>query len=1172
MPSYHQRSFPPSLKRTMSTRPSYAVSEIGDDDAGDDHANEEESLLNLLNSSKISNSPSLSNIQRRRQSDGSSDEEVSLIQLMNNDLGKYSRQFSSDDIEVPLLQKMTLDVEECPESSSEVLHSGVWETYRLHQQNEKGKSVLDFLNIHTSNHSHSPSIGFSGHQEQVVVEDKNESLHELLSEETSVKNNAKYKDLYRLQLQLEAESTEEAIRKHLEVWNSARDRSDHETIPAVRRALASWFGPLTEAIELEQWLYLNNDYKTCTYNHLSVHGDKPTSIPDSDDKQDETSAPPRSVKDRSVYGPLLCLLPPKKIAVLLAHTALSMSLADRDGESKVLSLALQIAEVLEMEVNVSRALRVRAKERKRKVNSSNMEEGDDFNRGKQGMSRAHMESHEIDDQSDRDPIDRWAYSASHLQRFLDEISGGSSAGEQNSLKGVGRVRPVIVRKRCKEMLLAEGFVAEGMDEKGGYELSSLDAFVEWDPVKKVKLGAALLRLLLDHTTHSKSLRAGLGCATPEPAFQYLRKKNSNGKTHGCISIHPDLFRIAVEKELSLTSLQIPLSTRNDRVQPMVVPPKEWTDINNGGYETIKVPFMRTRHCKTQKESLYRADLSKVMEGLNVLGNIPWKINHLVLDTAWKCWENGVVLGDIPSKVDYEIPPLPMSNDYIDYKTLGDFEKKIQLESYRKYREALTKHNRFKQKNMDLHSLRCSAMLKLNQANKYKDFNEIFFPYNVDFRGRAYPVPPHLSIVGSDLCRALLMFANPKPLRKNGLYWLKVHLANLAGADKMSFDGRAQFADTNMDNIRATVNDPFGENDWWRKFDDPFQGLATCHEIVRAIDSGDPENYMCSLPVHMDGSCNGLQHYAALGRDRSGGKSVNLCVADKPQDVYIGVMHEVIRRVATDANEMISFDESKSDLTNEEKNLLKRVKSARLVNGLIDRGVVKRTVMTSVYGVTYIGAKNQISEKIEEKLEAKGYDIDEKEPEIHMACGYLASLTMEVMGQQFKGARQTMNWLTECARLIASQGQPVAFVSPIGVPVVQPYRQRRAFAVVTLLQNIMLTNDSDLLPLHRQRQVSAFPPNYVHSLDSSHMILTAVEMQKRGLHFSAVHDSYWTHPCDIEEMNVVLRESFIDLYNRPLLEELKNSWAVRYPSITFPDIPAPGELDLNDVRSAPYFFQ
>ena len=398
------------------------------------------------------------------------------------------------------------------------------------------------------------------------------------------------------------------------------------------------------------------------------------------------------------------------------------------------------------------------------------------------------------------------------------------------------------------------------------------------------------------------------------------------------------------------------------------------------------------------------------------------------------------------------------------------------------------------------------------------------------------------------------------------------LYTLIRADKMSFDGRANFADEHMDSIRAAVDDPFGENDWWTKFDDPFQGLATCHEIVNAIDSGDPANYMCHVPVHMDGSCNGLQHYAALGKDKDGGKAVNLCVADEPQDVYIGVMHEVVRRVKENADEMLPFDENSSDLTKSQQSQLKTANSARLVNGLIDRGVVKRTVMTSVYGVTFIGAKNQIGEKIEEKLEEQGHDIDEIESEINAACGYLASLTMEVMGQQFKGARSTMNWLTECARLIAAHGQPVSFISPIGVPVVQPYRRHRNFAVVTLLQTIILTNDSDVLPLHRQRQVSAFPPNYVHSLDSSHMLLTAIEMKKRGLHFSAVHDSYWTHPCDIEEMNVVLRESFIDLYNQPLLHDLKKTWEMRYPSIEFPDCPEEGDLDLNDVRLAPYFFQ
>ena len=172
----------------------------------------------------------------------------------------------------------------------------------------------------------------------------------------------------------------------------------------------------------------------------------------------------------------------------------------------------------------------------------------------------------------------------------------------------------------------------------------------------------------------------------------------------------------------------------------------------------------------------------------------------------------------------------------------------------------------------------------------------------------------------------------------------------------------------------------------------------------------------------------------------------------------------------------------------------------------------------------------------------------------------------------QGARQTMTWLAECARLIGAQGQPVSFISPIGVPVVQPYRQKRPFQVITLLQHITLTNDSDKLPLHRQRQVSAFPPNYVHSLDSSHMLMTAIEMEKRGLHFSAVHDSYWTHPCDVEALNSVLRDTFIELYKEPLLESLKQTWELRYPSITFPDLPQPGDLDLEEVRSAPYFFQ
>lgn len=62
---------------------------------------------------------------------------------------------------------------------------------------------------------------------------------------------------------------------------------------------------------------------------------------------------------------------------------------------------------------------------------------------------------------------------------------------------------------------------------------------------------------------------------------------------------------------------------------------------------------------------------------------------------------------------------------------------------------------------------------------------------------------------------------------------------------------------------------------WTEADSPWQLLAVCMDIAAAQRSGDPATYCSRLPVHQDGSCNGLQHYAALGRDAWGGSAVNL---------------------------------------------------------------------------------------------------------------------------------------------------------------------------------------------------------------------------------------------------------------------------------------------------------
>jgi DNA-directed RNA polymerase len=87
------------------------------------------------------------------------------------------------------------------------------------------------------------------------------------------------------------------------------------------------------------------------------------------------------------------------------------------------------------------------------------------------------------------------------------------------------------------------------------------------------------------------------------------------------------------------------------------------------------------------------------------------------------------------------------------------------------------------------------------------FEKFYFPHNVDFRGRAYPIPPNLNHIGDDLSRGLLMFDEAKPLGEHGLRWLKIHCANLAGYDKASFAERVAFIDEHIEDVFDSADKP-----------------------------------------------------------------------------------------------------------------------------------------------------------------------------------------------------------------------------------------------------------------------------------------------------------------------------------------------------------------------------
>ena len=101
------------------------------------------------------------------------------------------------------------------------------------------------------------------------------------------------------------------------------------------------------------------------------------------------------------------------------------------------------------------------------------------------------------------------------------------------------------------------------------------------------------------------------------------------------------------------------------------------------------------------------------------------------------------------------------------------------------------------------------------------------------------------------------------------------------------------------------------------------------------------------------------------------------------------------------------------------------------------------------------------------------------------------------------------------------------------------------SVSTVGSNIVLAEQDDTRPVRSNRQRMAFPPNFVHSLDSSHMFMTAIKCQRQGMDFASVHDSYWTHAADIENMNMELREAFIEMHQKPLLQEFRNDLCRMY---------------------------
>ncbi|KOX68053.1 DNA-directed RNA polymerase, mitochondrial [Melipona quadrifasciata] len=615
-------------------------------------------------------------------------------------------------------------------------------------------------------------------------------------------------------------------------------------------------------------------------------------------------------------------------------------------------------------------------------------------------------------------------------------------------------------------------------EEARYSLPSNFICLNWPMDVIVNIGKFLYNIILNDIMLQPEILKGQDLKYSIPEIYTLFR---NKETYLSEEIKPHPLVSKLYKTTHLETL-----TFDTLFFPSYGPPNPWISIYSGGYLITKTDFMRVDSNSSlhQLKITDSEQLFPIFDSLNQLSSMPWKVNTAILDIVIKIFQDGGSAElKVPQSISVLSPPNPIS-------------KNATVEE--KQKAAIAKAQ-YIQKKSDMYSLWCDTLYKLSIANHYR--NKIFWlPHNLDFRGRVYPVPPYLNHLSSDLGRSLLLFAKGKPLGPNGLDWLKLHVINLTSFKKgESVKERLKYANENMDNIIDSATKPLTGKMWWKQSEEPWQTLAACMEIANALKAPNAEEYISTFPVHQDGSCNGLQHYAALGKDQIGAESVNLYPFDIPKDVYSEVVSVVEAQRQIDAKNNITI--------------------AQILEGFIKRKVIKQTVMTTVYGVTKYGAKLQIAKQLR--------DIENFPKEyVWQASIYLTENTYSLR-KMFKSAREIQDWFTQCAQIISSTFyQNVEWITPLGLPVVQPYTKQQKFPKKRVKGN----EKPDTM-----KQRNAFAPNFIHSLDSTHMMLTGLNCYRNNVTFVSVHDCFWTHPCTADVMNKICREQFVVLHSELILE-------------------------------------
>ncbi|QOC54737.1 DNA-directed RNA polymerase [Aeromonas phage T7-Ah] len=698
-------------------------------------------------------------------------------------------------------------------------------------------------------------------------------------------------------------------------------------------------------------------------------------------------------------------------------------------------------------------------------------------------------------------------------------------------------------------------VEAGMLEEGQLQ-STHDT---WPKDEAFHVGVRLIELLIEST----------GMLTIERKFAGVPDKD-----HQAIHLTEEYVKALAGRAHALAGI-------NPLYQPTIVPPKPWTGVSGGGYWAKgRRPLNLIR--VGSKRALMRyaeVDMPEVYEAVNTIQNTAWKVNTDVLAVANMIvnWDNCPV-EDIPSLNPLEKPE----------RIEGMDENEELLRKWKRAAAAIYRKEKARQ------SRRISLEFILGQANKFSEYGAIWFPHNLDWRGRVYAVPM-FNPQGNDMTKGLLTFAEGVEIGSEGAYWLAVHGANCAGVDKVSLDERVQWVKDNETMIIESAKAPL-DCTWWAEQDSPFCFLAFCFEWAAFVASGRSESFVSHLPLAFDGTCSGLQHFSAMLRDEVGGAAVNLLPADRPQDVYGIVAKKVNEMLAYDVihgtdDEMVTVTDKKTGEITEKLVLGSKTLAAQWLAFGVNRSVTKRSVMTLAYGSKQYGFADQVREDTVQPAIDKGQGDMFTIPS--QACQYMAKLIWDSVSVTVVAAVEAMNWLQKAATLISTEikdkktgeiikpSLPVHWCTPAGFPVWSEYRKQNQKVIDCVILGSMRLqlklNMSEKPEIDAAKQASGIAPNFVHSMDASHLMLTANKGKRvYGItSFAFIHDSFGCHAGKAHLLFKAVRETMVETYSEhDVIAEFYNQFRDQLTEEQLdkmPDMPKKGNLDITKIMESKYTF-